>query len=366
MALGETADGVVLRDGVAGVGHWARTAHLPALAAHPSARIVALADPDPGNLARSAARYGVEAIFADPLEMLATSELDAVVVAAPHVHHFPIAEAALGRGLHVLIEKPLVLEPAHGRRLIEAAEQAGVQILVGYTWHYNRQVLRAREWIRQGRIGTIHYVQSFFGSSPVNLYRGEPRADVYAYGSGEGFDGPLPATYSEPRLAGGGQGQTQLTHSIALLLFMTGLEPERVTAFMDRQGTALDVIDAVAIRFDGGALGVIGSTGSVTPVSHTDTLEYIIHGSSGHLHFNVMDGSLRRYDGDGAFEDAVLPLAERYPMASPATNLVDVALGRRPNGSPVSFAQRTVEILHAAYRSAAQDGAPMDVEGRSW
>ncbi len=349
--------------GVAGVGHWARTAHLPALAAHPSARIVALADPDPANLGRSAARYGVAATFADPLEMLAACDLDALVIATPHVYHFPIAEAAIERSLHVLIEKPLVLEPAHGRRLIEAAEQAGVQILVGYTWHYNRQVLRAREWIREGRIGTIQYVQSFFGSSPVNLYRGEPKADIYAYGSGEAFDGPLPATYSEPRLAGGGQGQTQLTHSIALLLFLTGLEAERVTAFMDRQDAAVDVVDAIAIRFDGGALGVIGSTGSVAPVSHTDTLEYIIHGSSGHLHFNVMDGSLRRYDGDGAVEDAVLPVGERYPMASPSTNLIDVALGRRPNGSPVAFGQRTVEILHAAYRSAALDGAPIDVDG---
>lgn len=352
-----------VRVGFAGVGHWARTAHLPAVAAHPHGQVAALADPDPGNLERSRQRYGVEACFDDPMAMLATTPLDAVVIAAPHVHHYPIAAAAIARGLHVLIEKPLVLDPADGRRLIEAARTAGVEIVVGYTWHYNEQVLTARRWIAEGRIGAINYVQSFFGSSPVNLYRGEPEADVYAYGEGAAFDGPLKTTYSDPRLAGGGQGQTQLTHSIALLLFLTGLEADRVAAFMDRRGAAVDVIDALTIRFRSGALGIVGSTGAVVPVTHTDTLEYIIHGTAGHLHFDVMDGALRLYTEDGVTVEPTLPVADRYPMAGPARNLVDLARGVGPNGSPVAFGQRTVEILDAAYRSASDDGAALDIEG---
>jgi predicted dehydrogenase len=352
-----------VRVGVAGVGHWARTAHLPALAAHPSAELVALADPDPGNLERSRQQYGVKDCFDDALDMLASVPMDAVVIAAPHVYHYPIAAAAIGRGLHVLIEKPLVLDPADGRRLIEAAGTAGVEIVVGYTWHYNEQVLTARRWIAEGRIGSINYVQSFFGSSPVNLYRGQPQADVYAYGAGADFDGPLESTYSDPRLAGGGQGQTQLTHSVALLLFLTGLVPDRVAAFMDSGSAAIDVVDALTIRFRDGALGVVGSTGAVVPVTHTDTLEYIIHGSTGHLHFDVMDGTLRLYTEDGVTEEPILPVADRYPMAGPARNLVDLARGVGVNGSPVAFGQRTVEILDAAYRSAAQDGTALDIEG---
>ncbi len=352
-----------VRVGFAGVGHWARTAHLPAVAARPDAVVAALADPDAGNLERSRQRYGVTACFDDPLEMLASVPLDAVVIAAPHVHHYPIAATAIGRGLHVLIEKPLVLDPADGRRLIDAARTARVEIVVGYTWHYNEQVLTARRWIAEGRIGAINYVQSFFGSSPVNLYRGEPEADVYAYGAGARFDGPLRSTYSDPRLAGGGQGQTQLTHSIALLLFLTGLEPERVAAFMDTGSAAIDVVDALTIRFRDGALGVVGSTGAVVPVTHTDTLEYIIHGSAGHLHFDVMDGALRLYTEAGVTEAPILPVADRYPMAGPARNLVDLARGVGTNGSPVAFGQRTVEILDAAYRSAAGNGTALEIEG---
>ena len=352
-----------VRVGVAGVGHWARTAHLPAIAAHPDAELVAIADPDPANLERSARRYGVSATFDDPAEMLDRCALDALVVATPHRYHHAIAADAIRRGIHVLIEKPMVLDPADGRDLIAAATTAGVEIVVGYTWHYNRQVLQARDWIAEGRIGSIDYVQSFFGSSPLNLYRGEPEADVYAYGAGDAFDGPLPTTYSRPDLAGGGQGQTQLTHSIALLLFVTGLQPVRLTAFMERRGTAVDVVDALAVRFRGGALGMIGSTGAVTPVTHTDTLEYVIHGSDGHLHFDVMDGALRRYGRDGQEDAPALAVEERYPMAGPVRNLIDLAAGRGVNGSPPSIGQRTVEVLHAAYRSADQDGVAMNVEG---
>ncbi len=352
-----------VRVGVAGVGHWARTAHLPAVTSHPGAELVAIADPDRSNLERSRVRYGVEASFDDPFEMLARCDLDAVIVATPHAYHYGIGMTAIERGCHVLIEKPLVLDPADGRRLIAAATARGVEIVVGYTWHYNRQVLRARDWIGGGRLGSIQYVQSFFGSSPINLYRGDPEADVYAYGAGESFDGPLKTTYSEPRLAGGGQGQTQLTHSIALLLFMTALDPERVSAFMENHSTAVDVVDAVSVRFRGGALGVIGSTGAVMPVSHTDTLEYIIHGSEGHLHFDVMDGSLRLFARDGQVDEPTLAPADRYPQSSPARNLIDVALGADANGSPAAIGQRTVEVLHAAYRSAELDGTAIDVEG---
>ena len=68
------------------------------------------------NLERSARRYGVEACFDDPAAMLAECELDALIVAAPHRYHYEIALDAVGRGVHVLVEKPLVLEPADGRR----------------------------------------------------------------------------------------------------------------------------------------------------------------------------------------------------------------------------------------------------------
>lgn len=351
----------IVRVGVAGAGHWATTAHMPAVEAHPAARVVAVADTDPARVDRARRRFEIPAGFDDPLEMIATSELDAVIVASPHSTHYPIAMAAIERGLNVLVEKPFVLVPEHGRELMRAAARAGVEILVGYTWHYNAQSIAARDWISSGRLGTVNYVQSFFGSSPVNLYRGDPGADVYAYGSGDTFFGPQPATYSDPQLAGGGQGQTQLTHSLALLMFLTGLQPLRVSAFMENLDASIDVVDTLSIRFRGGALGAVGSTGAVVPTDHTDTLEYRIYGTEGHLQFDVDLGALRLFTPDGALTAEVIPPEERYPMYRPAANLVDVTLGTAANGSPVAIGQRTVELLDAAYRSAAAGGQPVEL-----
>src|SRR3990172_12879889 len=92
-----------------------------------------------------------------------------------------------------------------------------------------------------------------------------------------------------------GRARTQMTHSLALLLFLTGLVPTRVAAFMESLDAPVDVIDALSIRFEGGAVGSASSTGAVTPLEHTELLEYRIHGSRGHLQFDVMEGRLTRW-----------------------------------------------------------------------
>ena len=350
-----------IRVGVAGVGHWANTAHLPAIEAHPDAVLAAIADPYRENLERARSRFEPVAVFSDPLEMLATAELDAVVVATPHIHHHSIAAAAIAGGRHLLVEKPFVLEPADGRELSTAAEAAGVEIIVGYPWHYNTQSLAARDWIEAGEIGEVTYVESFFGSNPLNLYRARPQDSAADYGEGDDFFGPRPSTYSDRSLAGGGQGQTQVTHSLALLLFLTGLRPVRVSAFMRGLDTEVDVIDAFSMRFEGGAIGTLGSFGATTPATHAELLRYQFHSDVGHLEFDVMDGRLRAWNQLGTMESPVIPLRERYPMERPATNLIDVALGRAANGSGAAIGQLTVETLHAAYRSADADGTPVDI-----
>jgi predicted dehydrogenase len=56
------------------------------------------------------------------------------------------------------------------------------------------------------------------------------------------------------------------------------------------------------------------------------------------------------------------PREDRYPRFATARNLVDVVLGRAANGSPGEVGLRTVELLEAAYRSAAKEGQPVGVE----
>lgn len=342
------------RIGVIGCGWWATRAHLPALQANPDAEIAGIADPDPENRARAAERFGVPAdrVFADAEEMLASVALDAAIVAVPHDLHAPLARTVLERDLHLLLEKPMTLRPADARALAALAEARGVELIIGYPWHYNRQVLAVRDAIAEGRIGTIEYVSCQFASIVRELYRGnpEPYRDVLGYS----VNPPGLRTYADPEIAGGGQGQTQVTHSAALLFLVTGLKPVSVAAMTEPFELAVDLADAVVTRFDNGALGSLGSTGSVLP-GHDEILEYRIFGSNGHILFDVNEGAAVIHGARGEVHRLPgLAAEERYPDWAPADNLVDVVLGRGANGSPASLGVLTVEFVDAIYRAARE------------
>jgi hypothetical protein len=117
----------------------------------------------------------------------------------------------------------------------------------------------------------------------------------------------------------------------------------------------MDLVDAVTLRFDGGALGTLASTGGVVP-THRETLEYRIFGARGHVLFDAMAGVGSLHLADGSTEPlAELPAPERYPEDAPVRNLIAVAQGRAENGSPPLLGARTVAVVDAMYRSA-RDG----------
>ena len=352
------------RIGVIGTGWWATRAHLPAIAANPAAELVAIADPDGANRNRAAEVFAPPAAYADHRDMLAAEQLDGVVVAVPHTRHFDIARDALRSDLHVLLEKPMVLTSAHARELLRTAAEHDRQIIVGYPWHYNEQVNRARDWIAGGAIGDLLYVHSLFASIVWELYRGD--VDLVADEMGYTVNPTGRDTYSDPALSGGGQGVTQITHSGALLLHMTGLEPAEVFAHMHNHDLRVDLVDALSVRFEDGCLGTIGSTGS-TVRTQPEVLEYRLYGTEGHVLFDVMNEELTLHRADGTTEQSPpcppapggRDYSTSYPEEGPLDNLVEVIAGG-PNRSPGRLGARVVAMLEAAYASAAE-GKPQQV-----
>jgi predicted dehydrogenase len=275
-------------------------------------------------------------------------------VATTHAHHYECARLALERGAHVLVEKPMVLRTEDAQALVELAGRQRVELVVGYPYHFNAQALALREQIAADRIGPLEHVSCLFASTVRELYRGHPEryADWLDYGTAA----PGASTYSSPALAGGGQAQTQVTHSAALLLWLTGLAPESVAAFTETFELEVDLVDAAAVRFRGGAVGSLSSTGSVLP-GHDELLELRVFGRDGHVVFDPNAGVATIHDARGR-EDLPAPAPEqRYPHWAPANNLVDVALGRAPNGSSSEVGLATVALLEALYRSAVDGRA---------
>ncbi len=342
------------RIGIIGCGWWATRAHFPALRANPDAEIAGIADPDGGNRGRAAERFAVpaELTFADAETMLDAVDLDGVVVSVPHAAHARLARLVLEHDLHLLLEKPMTIRPEDARELAALAAARGREIVISYPWHYNRQGLALREAIAAGRIGAVEYVSCQFASIVRELYRGnpEPYRDILGYT----VNPPDARTYADPEIAGGGQGQTQITHSAALLFWMTGLRPVSVAALTESFELAVDLVDAVAVRFDNGAVGSLGSTGSVLP-GQDEVLEYRIFGEAGHIMFDVNEGYAAIHGRDGDIERLhPVPADERYPDWAPTDNLVDIVVGRATNGSPASVGVTTVEFVDAIYRAARE------------
>ena len=229
--------------------------------------------------------------------------------------------------------------------------------MVGYPYHFNQQVLCARDWIASGEIGELLYVHSLFATIVWELFRG----DIHLVADAVGFTITPTGTdtYGDPAISGGGQAIVQITHSAALLLFITGLMPVDVFAFMENKDLRVDLVDAIAVRFEGGCLGTIGSTGS-TVRTQEELLEYRIYGSGGHILLDLAASEMGLYRADGSV--VLNPTEPRpagpwtyssvYPEDAPVNNLVDVILGRDENRSPPQLGADVVRLLEAAYTSA--------------
>src|SRR5262245_12817118 len=128
------------RIGVIGAGWWAVANHIPVLQRIPDCEVVAVNRLGKAELAEVQRPFGIGRGFEDYREMRATVPMDGVVVASPHVLHFEHARAALAKGSHVLVEKPLTTSAADARALVGLAEKAGREIVVAYGWNFKAWV----------------------------------------------------------------------------------------------------------------------------------------------------------------------------------------------------------------------------------
>jgi predicted dehydrogenase len=90
----------------------------------------------------------------------AMAEIDAVVIATHPTSHLPLAMQAIAAGKHVLVEKPLATTAADADRLISAAADAGVVLMVGHTFEYNPAVRKLRDIVHSGDLGRLYYLDS--------------------------------------------------------------------------------------------------------------------------------------------------------------------------------------------------------------
>ena len=123
---------------------------------HPAVNFVAVSDLDGGNARTLAEKVGAHVHSANNLEIIARSDVDAVIVSTSEGEHLEPVLQAIELGKPVLVEKPIALSVANADRIIAAAEKKGVEVRVGYSRRYkDLRYLLAKEQILQGRLGTM-------------------------------------------------------------------------------------------------------------------------------------------------------------------------------------------------------------------
>ena len=210
--------GSPVRFGLIGAGAIARNAHVrPFIEKPDKCRLVAVCDGVVMNAqAMAAAVGGNVAVLTDHQELLARSDIDAVIVATPHFNHAELARDCVSAGKPVLVEKPVTCTVDELRALHALSTRANVPVIAGQMRRFEPEVVWLRDWI---------------AASPTNF--GELRSfDIQSWQNLEGYLGAagLKHWLLDGKRAGGGVVISLAIHQLDLIRYLFDSDYVEVSA----------------------------------------------------------------------------------------------------------------------------------------
>ncbi len=352
-----------LRVGVVGLGIAKK--HLEAYDALPGVEIVALSGKEDEALRTLGGAYGVRHLSTDYRALLDVPDLDAVSIAVPTFLHADIAIAALERGIHVLVEKPIARDAAEGLTMVSAARSAGRVLEVAFNHRRRSDVQALHTRIEAGELGRPYFARASW----------QRRRGIPTFGS----------WFTNRGLAGGGPLIDLGVHALDFALFLLQEPtPVRVSAVTyaelgphGRGGrvtgpvktavtpSAYEVEDFAAafIHFSDGATLIL-EAGWAAYRPEQDVMDFSVLGTAGGATLIARGASknprgeltLHRDDGNGENADEVIPI--RQDGRAHGGVVEDFISHVRDRGSWArhdgSLALRRTEIIDACYRSASE------------
>lgn len=250
-----------VRVGVAGYGLAGAVFHAPLIAATPGLEVAMIATRNPERVAAARRDHPGAEIVPDADALIARADdLDLVVVATPNATHAPVASAALGAGLHVVVDKPFAPTAAEGRALIEKARRAGRFLSVFQNRRWDGDFLTVRRLLHDRALGELHTFQSGFERwkpQPRAGWKNEPNEPaagvVYDLGThlvdqALVLFGPVDTVYSEQRT----------------LRAASAVIDDAFIALTHRSGIVSHLVMSLAVADAGPRFRLLGSDGSFT------------------------------------------------------------------------------------------------------
>ena len=328
-----------LRVGVIGAGAFASRRHLPDIQRDDRAEIVAACRRDTEALTLVADHFNIPGRYTSWTEMLDRESLDAVIIATPHDQHAEQAVAAMNRGLHVLLEKPMAVAVDDAYRILETAEKTGRTLAVALNAPYWRHTEAMRDGVAEGRIGTLEYIDICWSGSAAAVFGLAPMPDQ--------MPGIVKPTLfrADPSANGGGYLFDGGGHLLSELLWVTGRQPVELLAVMDN--VPGDMRASLTIRLEGNLIAHIMAIGDSAYPDRRIRSAY--QGSSGTL---IAAGSPFAITWSEPGRSETEHEDQMSAVPTPVSDWLDcIETGRTPRGS-ASHGLTVSRMLAASYESA--------------
>src|ERR1041385_1825694 len=305
---------------VIGIGDITKRRVIPAIQAEPRSRLYGLGTRDPAK----AVPYGVKS-WPTLDEALTDPQVQAVYVGTPVFLHAPQTIQALRAGKHVLCEKPMAMNEAEARAMVQAAEQSAKTFGVAYYRRCYQKVQRAKQLLEAGVIG-----QPVFAEVTNHMW----------------FDGKGARNWLfDPAKAGGGPLFDIASHRIDVLNFLFG-QPQRVAAQLSNAVHHYAVEDnaTVMIEYASGVRGIV----DVRWNSKIMRDECRIRGTGGEMEMSPLNGPDLIYPGGRES----LPVNSNVHLPT-ISNFLDAIEGKAPLLASGDSSYWTDWITEQAVRSSS-------------
>ncbi len=302
-------------------------------------RIAAICDPSPKAYATAVALFedaGLEPPPNEPdLERLLHSmddDLDAAFIITPHAYHHDQTQACLEAGLDVLLEKPMVMNAAEARSLIQVRDRTGKLLVVAFPGSLSPQVRTAARMLRSGELGPI-----------LNI------SGVVWQSWGPGTEGTW---RQQPEISGGGFLFDTGAHMLNTVADLAGEDFDTVAAWLDNHGRPVDTLAVVMARLKSGAFVTLNGCGEAIPSCASDVRVFC---SRGILRTGIWGERLElQRHGRRQLRKVAVP-----PSKGVWEQFLAVRRGELANPCPPEVGLRMAKLWDAIQASSAQNGIPV-------
>jgi predicted dehydrogenase len=257
-------------------------------------------------------------------------DLDAAFIITPHAYHHDQAKACLEAGLDVLLEKPMVMNAAEARSLIEARDRTGKLLVVAFPGSLSPQIRTAVNMLRSGELGTLLSI-----SAAVWQSWGPGTAGTWR---------------QQPQISGGGFLFDTGAHMLNTVADLAGEDFVEVSAWLDNHGRPVDTMGTVMGRLQSGALVAMHACGEAIRSCASDVRVFCANAI---LRTGIWGERLEiQRQGRKGLRKVPVP-----PSLGVWEQFLAVRNGQIPNPCPPEVGLRMARLWDAIRASAARGGA---------